>query len=266
MHWLWFIVAGYVGLCLLLMWREPDMIFLPHRQLEATPAQAGWAFEEVRLTTRDGVLIHGWWVPAPNATRTVLFFHGNAGNISHRLEKLGVLRELGANVLLLDYRGYGASTGKPSEAGLYRDADAAYAFLTGTKSVPAPTIVFYGESLGTGVAVELATRQAVGGVVLEAPFTSMADVGREFYPFLPVRWLVRNKFENLAKIGRIHAPLLLLHSRQDEIFSFRHAERLLAAAQEPKRLVELSGGHNDSFSVSAAVYRQALHEFLGGDL
>lgn len=266
LNWLWTVLAAYVGLCLLLIWREPGMIFLPDRRHDDHPGNHGWDFEDVRLTTRDEVSIHAWWVPLAGARRTVLFFHGNAGNISHRMEKLALLRAAGASVLLLDYRGYGASGGQPSERGLYQDAEAAWEFLTGTKKIPAGEVVLYGESLGCGVAVELATRVPVGGVILEAPFTSIADVGREFYPFLPVRWMVRNRFENLAKIGRVRAPLLVLHSRQDEIFGFHHAERLFAAAAEPKRLVELAGGHNDAFVVSAETYRRALAEFLRGEL
>ncbi len=279
-------VAGYVGLCLWVRWREPRMIFYPEKRLAVTPDNIGLAYRDLELVASDGVRVHGWFVPAgvgrsgedeggedgravgtavaARRAVTVLFLHGNAGNISHRLEKLTMLHELGVNVLLLDYRGYGRSEGEPSEAGTYRDAEAALAWLmAGPESVdPVADVVVYGESLGTGVAVELAVRQRVRGVILEAPFTSIPDVGQRLFPYLPVRWIARTRYENLQKIGRINSPLLILHSREDEIFGLAHAERLLAAAAEPKRLVVLAGGHNDAFLASVDVYRAALREFL----
>jgi uncharacterized protein len=280
------IPAAYVLLCVFLRWREPSMIYFPDRQLESTPDAYGLSYEDVFLTTTDGVRIHGWFLPAPrdlpSSPFTLLFLHGNAGNISHRLDKLAVFHELGASVLIIDYRGYGRSEGKPSEEGTYRDAQAAYEYLTGKtqlreaalpqrgSSPPgAPhleprSIVVYGESIGSAVAVDLASKFAVGGVVLEEPFTSIGDVGQEKFPFLPIRLLARTKYDSLSKIGRINAPLLMFHSRDDEYFSIRHAERLLAAAREPKRFVELHGSHNDAFSVSADTCRAALKEFLGG--
>lgn len=254
---------AYALLCLWLRWREPRLIFFPESRLAATPAAIGLAYQDLDLVASDGVRLHAWLVPAaaPSAAprKTVLFFHGNAGNISHRLEKLAILHDLGVHVLLLDYRGYGRSAGEPSEAGTYRDAEAA---LAAAGTAPSQVVV-YGESLGTGVALELAVRHRLGGVILEAPFTSIPDVGQRLFPYLPVRWIARTRYENLAKIGRIQAPLLILHSREDEIFALAHAERLFAAATEPKRLVVLTGGHNDAFLVSAETYRAALREFLG---
>jgi len=272
MNYLLLAVGGYVALCFWVVWRERQMIFYPSRSLTATPAAVGLGYRDLELVASDGVRLHGWFVPARGGEGavTVLFLHGNAGNISHRLEKLVLLHELGVNVLLLDYRGYGRSEGEPSEVGTYRDGEAALAWLfTGqgegrvrSESAVAD-VVLYGESLGTGVAVELAVRHRLRGLILEAPFTSIADVGQQLFPYLPVRWLARTRYENLAKIGRVGAPLLILHSREDEIFRLAHAERLFAAAAEPKRLVVLAGGHNDAFMVSADVYRAAVREFLG---
>ena len=268
------IPAAYVLLCVFLRWREPSMIYLPDRQLEAAPDAAGLSYEDVFLTTADGARIHGWFLPAPrdlpSSPFTLLFFHGNAGNISHRLDKLAVFHELGASVFIIDYRGYGRSEGQPSEEGIYRDAQAAYEYLTG-KAQPhgaphleARSIVVYGESLGSAVAVDLASKVTVGGVVLEEPFTSIGDVGHEKFPFLPIRFLARTKYDSLGKIGRINAPLLIFHSRDDEYFPIRHAQRLFAAAREPKRLVELHGRHNDAFFTSTDTCRDALKGFLGG--
>jgi hypothetical protein len=272
------IPAAYILLCVFLRWREPSMIYLPDRRLDATPDAAGLSYEDVFLTTTDGVRIHGWFLPAPHALPpspfTLLFFHGNAGNISHRLDKLVVFHKLGANALIIDYRGYGRSEGKPSEEGTYHDAQAAYEYLTRPRPLlvrrsrgeggnrEPKTIVVYGESLGSAIAVDLASKHPVGGIVLEEPFISIADVGQKMFPFLPIRLLARTKYDSLSKIDQINAPLLIFHSRDDEVFPFRHAERLFAAAREPKRLVELHGSHNDAFSVSADMYRDELRQFL----
>ncbi|MBM3859836.1 MAG: alpha/beta hydrolase [Verrucomicrobia bacterium] len=254
------LLFGLLAFALMLRWREPSMIYYPMREMEGTPAQAGLKFEDVWLTTSDGVKIHGWYVPAAGtAATTILFLHGNAGNISHRLEKLAILHNLGAATLIIDYRGYGLSDNRqPDEQGTYHDAQAAYDWLAKRHS----QIILYGESLGTAVAVELATRVSCNGLIIEEPFTSIADVGQKMFPFLPVRLIAKTKYDSLSKMPKLRAPLLILHSREDEMFPMSYAERLLAAAPEPKRLVELRGSHNDAFLVSAPVYRQALADFL----
>lgn len=261
------------GLSLWLRWLEPRMLYYPTRVLEGTPSSLGWAFEEVLLAAGDGVALHGWFIPAspesgaaagaPRRDRlTVLFLHGNAGNISHRFEKLRILRELGASVLIVDYRGYGRSGGRPDEPGLYRDARAAYDHLVGERGLDPGELVLYGESLGSAVAADLAAGSEVGGVVLEAAFTSARDVGQSMFPFLPVRWLMRTRFDTAGKIARVRAPFLLLHSRDDEYFAPIHAERLLAASRGRARLVLLRGGHNEAFLASEGEYRRALAEFF----
>jgi fermentation-respiration switch protein FrsA (DUF1100 family) len=244
---------------LLLRWREPSMIYYPMREMNGTPDQAGLKFEDVWLTASDGVKIHGWYLPTGTSNApAILFLHGNAGNISHRLDKLAIFHNLGVATFIIDYRGYGRSEGKPDELGTYRDAQAAYGWLAKQHN----QIILYGESLGSAVAVDLAVKTSVAGLVIEEPFTSIADVGQKMFPFLPVRLLAKNKYDSLSKMPRLHSPLLILHSREDEMFPMSYAERLLAAAPEPKRLVELRGSHNDAFLVSAATYRQALAEFL----
>jgi pimeloyl-ACP methyl ester carboxylesterase len=194
----------------------------------------------------------------------VLFLHGNAGNISHRLDRINIFHTLGVSSLLIDYRGFGNSTGQPSEQGTYRDARAAYDYLIQERGISPRQIVIYGESLGTAISVDLASKVPCGGVVLEAAFTSVPDVAQKMFPFLPVRPFVRNRYDSLSKISKIKAPLLIFHSRADEMFSMQHAERLLAAASQPKQLVELSGGHCDSYVVSADIYHAALKELLNG--
>jgi len=260
LHFLLLLLFGLALFALLLRWREPSMIYYPMREMDGTPDQAGLKFEEVWLTASDGARIHGWYLPstATNAP-TILFLHGNAGNISHRLEKLAILHNLGAATFIIDYRGYGRSDARqPDEPGTYHDAQAAYDWLTKQHS----QIILYGESLGAAVAVDLAVKAPVAGLVIEEPFTSIADVGQKMFPFLPVRLIAKTKYDSLSKMPKLRVPLLILHSRDDEMFPMSYAERLLAAAPEPKRLVELRGSHNDAFLVSAAVYRQALAEFL----
>jgi pimeloyl-ACP methyl ester carboxylesterase len=258
------VLAGVLlALALFLRWYEPRMIYFPARAIERTPADLGLSYEDVSLAAEDGASIHGWFLPSGRTgAATVLLLHGNAGNISHRFDKLAVLRELGADVLIIDYRGYGRSTGSPSEQGTYRDAEAAYAWLTGKRGLAPGAIVVYGESLGAAVAADLAARHPVAGLVLESGFTSAVDVGQEMFPFLPARWLVRHRYESTAKLGRVKAAVLVLHSRDDEFFGWHHARGLYEAAPGPKRLVELRGGHNDAFLVSAPLYRSALSEFF----
>ncbi len=259
-----------------LMWNEPRMLYHPNRDIEQTPDQLGLKYEDITLTTSDGVRINGWFLPGEVSTKagahdnvlpsptnlTALFFHGNAGNISHRLEKIGIFRDLGVDTFIIDYRGYGGSEGRPSEEGTYRDAQAAYEYLTQQRKPKSRSIIVYGESLGSAIAADLASKVEVRGLVLEEGFTSTADVGQRMFPFLPVRWLVRNKYDTLSKLPSIHVPLLILHSRDDEVFNIDHAQRLLAAANEPKQFVELRGGHNDAFAVSALTYRAALSKFF----
>jgi uncharacterized protein len=263
---LWTLVtlAALAGaLVLLLAWYEPRLIYFPARELERTPASLGLPFEDIALRTVDGERVHGWFLPAPApAPVTLLLLHGNAGNISHRFEKLAVLRGLGADVLIIDYRGYGRSSGRPTETGTYRDADAAYKYLVQTRGIDPRRVVLYGESLGAAVAVDLAARKPVGGLVMESAFSSAVDVGQEMFSFLPARLLVRNRYQSAKKIGAVQAPVLILHSRDDEYFGWHHPQRLYDAAREPKRLVALRGGHNDAFLVSSQVYATALAELL----
>ena len=238
------------------------LVYFPSRALDGgSPRTLGLAYDDVTMTAADGVRLHAWWVPAPASRKTLLFLHGNAGNISHRLDKLAVLNEVDASVLLLDYRGYGRSAGAPDEAGTYRDADTAYEWLR-ARGVPAAAIVVYGESLGGPIAVDLAARREVGGLVLESAPSSIVGVARHHYPWLPVEWFLSVRYDALARLPNVRAPLLILHSPHDEIVPFAMAETLYAAAPGAKRLIRLDGGHNDAFIVAAPLYQAALRDFL----
>ena len=259
------IAATYAAVCAALYVFQDRMLFLPGipgREITATPAALGLPFEEISLTAADGVRLHGWWVPARDARLTLLHFHGNAGNIGHRLELLEVFHGAGLNVLLFDYRGYGRSDGVPREAGLYLDAEAAWNHLTQARGLSPASIVIHGQSMGGAVAAHLAARVPAAALVLESAFTSAPDVGADLYPWLPVRLLARLKLDTRAELARVKCRVLVVHSRDDEIIPFAHGEALHAAAHEPKHFVALAGDHNSGFWVSRETYTRAWRDLL----
>jgi fermentation-respiration switch protein FrsA (DUF1100 family) len=245
------------------MLAERRLIFFPERPLVATPADLGLDFEDRRFRAADGARLHGWLVRGRRDT-AVLWFHGNAGNVSHRVELLRDLhRELAMTILILEYRGYGESEGSPTESGLYLDAEAALSALVAATGLPAGRIVVLGQSLGAAVAVELATRRRLAGLILESAFTSVPEMARHHYPWLPLWPLLKTRFDSLSKITRVSAPLLLVHGDRDQIVPVQMAERLFAAAAEPKRMhVIQGGGHNDLVLLGSDEYFRALREFL----
>ncbi|MDP2949423.1 MAG: alpha/beta hydrolase [Chloroflexota bacterium] len=262
-------VAGLLLALFLAIFRsgmiERYFIYFPARELEGAPSHWGLAFEDVFLTASDGVRIHGWFVPGRRDV-TWLWFHGNAGNISHRLENLRLLHdELGVSVFIFDYRGYGRSQGSPSEHGTYLDADAALTHLRSRPDVAQDRIIYFGRSLGAAVAVELATRHPPLALILESPFPSVPYMARRTYPFLPVWPLLRTRYDALAKIGNVQAPLLVLHGDRDTIVPIEAGKRLFDAAREPKDLYPIRGaGHNDTYVVGGQDYFTALARFVDG--
>lgn len=255
--------VGYAGLVGLLFGLQSSLVYYPDlgRAIVATPAERGLPYEELAIRTSDGETLAAWWVPVEPARGVVLLFHGNAGNISHRIDYLEMFRRLGYATLIADYRGYGASTGAPSEEGTYRDAEACWAWLE-ARGIAARDVVVFGESLGGGVATWIAQRHTPRALVLASTFTSVPDLAEAIYPYLPVRLLSRIHYDSLSRLPDIPAPVLILHSPEDEIVPFSHAERLHAAAREPKRLVRLGGGHNDGFVFRRPEWVQALAAFL----
>ena len=245
-----------------LRWFERANLYFPSRALAAHPGSLGLKYEELKLKTEDGASIHGWYVENAPGSPVMLVSHGNAGNIGDRLDKLLLFRKAGASVLFYDYRGYGRSSGTPSEEGTYRDAEAAYRWLTAVKGAPPKRIVFYGESLGCAVAVELALRREAGGLIVESGFTSTEDMARVVFPFLPARWLIRFRYDSLAKIPRVRCPVLVMHSPQDDIVPFSMGRKLFMAAPEPKTFFELKGGHNEGFLDTGPAYEHAIRRFL----
>lgn len=252
--------------CLML---DSQFIFFPDRDVSQTPADVGLHYEDARFTAADGVQLHGWFVPAAGESAdTLVWFHGNAGNIGDRIDNLLLItRRLSVNVFIFDYRGYGNSDGKPSELGLYADGEAALAYLRARGDVDMNRLTLFGRSLGCAVAVELATRHPVKAVILESPFTSIDAMAHRMRggltALIPTSWVVRSKFDSLSKIGNIHSPLMLLHGDRDDIVPIEMAHELFAAADAPKRFYPIKGaGHNDTVSIGGDAYFAALKEFI----
>ena len=242
-------LVAYAGVLVLVFLFQSQLVYFPNvgREVTVTPQSYGLAFDAVTITTEDGERLAGWWVPAPQARGTVLIFHGNAGNISHRLDYLAMFHKLGHNSLIIDYRGYGKSTGSPSEQGTYRDAEAAWRSLTNERKLAPGDIVVFGESLGGAVAAWLAAKVKPRALVLASTFTSVPDLGAQVYPFLPVRLLSRFGYDTMGAVRALKSPVLIAHSPQDDIIPYSHGQALFAAANEPRQFLELKGGHNDGF-------------------
>jgi len=241
---------------------EDRYIYFPEKEVLYTPSSVGLEFRTVQPVTSDGITLHGWYIPHPAARYTVLHFHGNAGNISHRLHLYGRWHEMGLSVFAVDYRGYGQSGGTPSEKGLYEDGRASWQYLTGKLNVPAEHIILAGRSLGCAVAAQLGGEVKAAGLVLETPFTSAPDLARTFYPWLPIGFLMRTKLDTLSRIRRIHLPLLIIRAGEDEIVPAAMAEEIFSAAHEPKIFVTLPGGHNGFDGISEKEYLAAWRQWV----
>lgn len=252
--------TGYLLLCLVLFLQQRRLLYLPDRVLAATPDRAGLRFEAVRIPSTDGVVLDAWSIPPASDGPWILFCHGNGGNIANRLDAARLLHDLGAGVLLFDYRGYGQSTGEPSEQGLYDDGEAVWQWLV-TRQKPQQVVVF-GESLGGGVATWLALRHPAPGLILESTYSCMADEAAAVYPWLPVRLLLRDRFPSIDRVPRIDCPKLFIHSPQDDVIPYRLGRRLFEAAAPPKAFYETRGGHNVDALSREPAYQAALRDFL----
>ena len=256
-------VAIYVLVGLVLYFFQSRLMYIPYRDIVATPADIGVEYREVVLETEDGEELAGWLVEAPEARGAVLFCHGNAGNISYLLGVIDVFHRLGLSVLVFDYRGYGKSSGSPSERGTYMDAEAAWDFLVEEVGVGPEEIIVCGRSLGGSIAAHLARERDPAALFLEASFASVLEMGRRLFPIFPSRLLARYEYDTRAYVSEVDCPVLVVHSRDDGLIPFEHGRQLFAAAGEPKAFVETRGGHNDGFDVSVAEYREGVKAFLG---
>jgi uncharacterized protein len=260
---------AYFGLLTVLFFNQSRMIYYPSQNVRITPKSIGIEFESIELNTSDGEKLSGWFIPAskqnPLGKATILYSHGNAGNISDRIQKLPIYRDLGVSVLLYDYRGYGKSSGSPSENGTYIDIETFWHYLVNEKKIPPAKIIAYGESLGGAVASYLAEKEpSIGGLILSATCTSIKDRAQELYSYLPISLISQFSYDTRSRLQNMNIPVLIFHSREDEVFPFSHAEANFQAISSPelKMLVELQGGHNDGFLESAEVYRNGLDKFI----
>ncbi|MCK4995128.1 MAG: alpha/beta hydrolase [Candidatus Omnitrophica bacterium] len=241
---------------------ERKGIYYPTKEIEFTPIDAGLKYEDVFFNTDDGLKLNGWFIPAEDPRGTLLFCHGNAGNISHRIEIIKVFNKLNLNVFIFDYRGYGRSQGSPAEEGLYRDAQAAYKYVVSRKNINKGAIVIYGKSIGANVAIDLASNVTVAALISESGFSSSYDMGRELFPYLPVKWIISIKYDALTKIKNITIPKLIIHSQDDEIVPFKLGKKLFEAAPQPKEFYQMQGGHNDAFFMAMEEYSSKIDNFL----
>lgn len=258
-------VSAYAVIVLALYLLQPRLIFfpdVPSRSLGPGPGSIGLPYETVNFSTEDGIRLHAWFVPSPEPRGVVLFFHGNAGNISHRLDSLKIFNELGFSTLIFDYRGYGESEGKVTEPGTYRDAEAAWRYLIEQRGFAASQIVLFGRSLGAAVAAHLASRHDPAALIMESGFVSVPELAAKLYPWLPARMLARFRYAAGDYLKTVSCPVLIAHSRDDEIIPYDQALALFEHAAEPKQLLTFRGGHNDGILVSGRNYRDELNSFL----
>ena len=260
------VVTVYVVVCAVVFSLQARLIYFPDRDYWTTPGEVGLTFDDLTLTTEDGLSLAAWYVPHAEAKGTVLFCHGNAGNIADRVESLKSFHYLGYNVLIFDYRGYGRSEGKPNEIGTYRDAEAAWQYLIETRGETPERIVLFGRSLGGAVAIDLATRHTPGALVVESTFTSVVDVGKKHYPFLPVGLLCTYRYESIKKVPWLSCPKLFIHGTDDKLVPIANGRRLFDAAAEPKGFMETPGGHNVGGFEYSPEYTRKLREWLDGAL
>ncbi len=256
----------YVILVIVIVIFQSNMVYFPQKGISITPDVIGLSFKAVDIETSDGEKLNAWFIPSENPRGTVLFCHGNAGNISHRLESIEIFHKLGLNVFIFDYRGYGLSTGEPSEQGTYLDAKAAFDYLIEERNINPDRLIYFGRSLGGSVASWLARRNPPAALIIESAFTSIPDIGSGLYPYFPVRLMSRFRYNTSECLKEIHSPVLIVHSPEDEIIPFGHGQRLFENANQPKRFLEINGTHNEGFLTSRDTYLDGLDSFIGNYL
>jgi fermentation-respiration switch protein FrsA (DUF1100 family) len=263
------LVLAYAGLSAYVYFKQASIIYYPNipgRDLTATPENIGLMFEDVEFYTSDNIKLHGWFIPHENPRGTVLFLHGNAGNISHRIDSIDIFHKLNLNVFIIDYRGFGQSQGKTTEQGTYHDAEAAWNYLTESKGINEKQIIIFGRSLGGSIAGWLASRHHPSSLIVESGFTSAPEMGKKLYPFLPVQWLVHFKYNTRKYVSNVSCPVLIAHSTGDEIIPYEEGRAIFEAAPEPKQFLEMRGGHNDGFIISGSTYVEGLRSFINENL
>jgi len=246
---------------LLIRYIELKSIFYPTREIVINPKHIDLNFDDIFFMTKDNVLLNGWFIPHKDAKTTIIFCHGNAGNISHRLEKIAIFYHLGFNTFIFDYRGFGKSKGHPTERGIYLDAQAAYDYVLSRKDVDKERIIGFGSSLGGAFAIDLATKRKLAALVVDSSFTNTKDMAKVVYPFIPT-FVYTTKFDNINKVKKLNIPKLFIHSINDEIVPFGLGQKLFDAAGQPKEFLRITGGHNTGFIESRHLILEKLRSFL----
>ncbi len=262
-------IGIYAALSIYVYSMQSRMIFypdMPGRNLTSTPESIGLTYQNAEFLTEDNIKLHGWFIPHEKAKATILFFHGNAGNISHRLDSIAIFNRLELNVFIIDYRGYGQSEGKITEKGSYLDAEAAWNYLNKTQGINEQQIIIFGRSLGASIASKLASKHTPAALIIESGFTSVPSMAQRFYPYLPVRWLTHFKYNTKEYVKNISCPVLVAHSKDDEIIPYEEGREIYQAAPEPKQFLEMQGGHNNGFIVSGSSYVKAIESFIKSNL
>lgn len=256
------LLVFYLAFLITIYFLQDRMLYFPQRDIQQTPKDIGLDYEDVYMKTKDGVTISGWYIPTENEKGVVLFCHGNAGNISHRLESINIFYNMGLSVLIFDYRGYGKSEGKPSEKGTYLDAEAAWNYLVSIKGKPPRKIILFGRSLGAAIAADIALKESPAGLIIESSFLSVFEMGKKYYPWIPVRLISKFDYSTIDKIQSITSPKLIIHSPDDEIIPFEHGKKLFEKAVQPKEFLQIEGGHNEGFLISGNLYLKGIKGFL----
>jgi len=259
------LVLLFVVFLLLIRTFENRIVFVPFKYPQGYwhPEAFGLELADCTFEAADGVTLHGWYLQQDSAAATLLWCHGNAGNISDRLDNMARLAKLPLNIFIFDYRGYGKSQGSPNEQGVYLDAVAAYDYLTGEKGVNPSGLFIFGRSLGGAVAVDLAAKRDCAGLILESTFSSGTDMARSMFGFIPVHLVTQIKFDSISKIRNIHVPILFLHGTRDRTVPFKLGKKLFEAANEPKEFYEIAGAdHNDTYVVGGQAYFERFRKFV----
>ena len=245
---------------------EKTSLFYPSKEMLGTPTDLGLAYEDIFFETEKGIRLNAWWISAPKLkdpqrTRTLLFLHGNAGNISGRLGKIFLFHQMGMNIFIIDYRGYGKSDGVPTEKGMYEDAVKAYQYIISQKNIKPEQLIIYGASLGGVAAIHVASFHKAAGLILDSTFSNAVDMAKHIYPYLP-SFFMNIKLDNMRKIQDVHYPKLVIHSPDDETVPFKLGKKLFEAAPEPKMFLEVIGDHNDDHFNDEGLFTGGIQKFL----
>ena len=260
------VILVWLLMSLIVFFNQKNLIYVPLKKYTNTPKSYGLDFESIKLSTKDNETINSWFIPHKNSRATLLFLHGNGGNLSTRLDSIKIFHQLGLSVFIIDYRGYGESSGSPSEEGTYIDAETALIFLKDIKNLAEDEIIIYGRSLGGAVAIWLANKYKSLGLIVESSFTSIIDMGKYKYPYLPIKYLANIHYPSIEIISNVNTPSLFIHSKHDEIVPYEFGKNLFNSANEPKDFLDINGLHNDGFLTSGRIYTIGIEKFLKNKL